>query len=102
MSDTQDDALRFTELDEIKVRHKPRLLSDNCPCYLLTDTDDDGIIDVSDNCLLISNSNQLNTDGDSQGNVCDSDDDNDGIEVAQGRNPIVNEAVILQIINLLE
>ena len=32
--DTLDDALRFTGLDSVKVNHKPRLLSDNGPCYV--------------------------------------------------------------------
>jgi hypothetical protein len=43
------------------------------------DDDDDGVLDVDDNCPLTSNADQLNTDGDSMGNVCDDDDDNDGI-----------------------
>ena len=34
VSDTLDDALRFTCLDTIKVNHNPRLLSDNGPCYI--------------------------------------------------------------------
>lgn len=34
VSDTLDDALRFTGLDNVKVNHKPRLLSDNGPCYV--------------------------------------------------------------------
>jgi transposase InsO family protein/transposase-like protein len=34
VSDTLDDALRFTGLDQVKVKHKPRLLSDNSPCYI--------------------------------------------------------------------
>mgnify|MGYP001822975506 FL=1 len=34
VSDTLDDALRFTGLDQVKVKHKPRLLSDNGPCYI--------------------------------------------------------------------
>jgi len=34
VSDTLDDALRFTGLDGVKVNHKPRLLSDNGPCYV--------------------------------------------------------------------
>ncbi len=34
VSDTLDDALRFTGLDEVTVNHKPRLLSDNGPCYV--------------------------------------------------------------------
>ncbi|NIP48432.1 MAG: IS3 family transposase, partial [Gammaproteobacteria bacterium] len=34
VQDTLDDALAFTGLDQVKVNHKPRLLSDNGPCYL--------------------------------------------------------------------
>jgi len=35
VSDTLDDALTFTGLDQVKVRHKPRLLSDNGPWLYL-------------------------------------------------------------------
>ncbi len=34
VSDTLDDALRFTGLTRVKVKHKPRLLSDNGPSYI--------------------------------------------------------------------
>ena len=34
VSDTLDDALSFTGLNQVKVKHKPRLLSDNGPCYI--------------------------------------------------------------------
>ena len=34
VADTLDDALTFTGLDQVKVNHKPRLLSDNGPCYI--------------------------------------------------------------------
>jgi transposase InsO family protein len=34
VSDTLDDALSFTGSSQVKVRHKPRLLSDNGPCYI--------------------------------------------------------------------
>ena len=34
VSDTLDDALRFTGLNQVKVKHKPRLLSDNGPSYI--------------------------------------------------------------------
>lgn len=45
---------------------------------LLSDTDSDGDLDGADNCVLVANADQLNSDSDSQGNVCDTDDDNDG------------------------
>jgi parallel beta-helix repeat protein len=44
----------------------------------IKDTDGDGIADGLDNCPLDYNPDQLNTDGDSMGNACDDDDDNDG------------------------
>ena len=37
VSDTLDDALQFTGLDTVKVKHKPRLLSDNGPSYISGD-----------------------------------------------------------------
>lgn len=41
------------------------------------DTDADGIPDVSDNCITVSNSDQRDTDGDNYGNICDADLNND-------------------------
>jgi len=43
------------------------------------DSDNDGIGNQSDNCILVANFHQLNTDDDEFGDVCDSDDDNDGV-----------------------
>ena len=43
------------------------------------DTDGDGILDANDNCVSTPNFDQLDTDGDAVGNVCDLDDDNDGV-----------------------
>ena len=48
-----------------------------------TDTDSDGVEDTIDNCPLVSNANQSNFDNDTQGDACDSDDDNDGIADSQ-------------------
>lgn len=41
------------------------------------DSDGDGVTDNIDNCTLVSNPNQLDTDGDGYGNVCDTDLNND-------------------------
>ena len=43
------------------------------------DTDSDNVPDIIDNCPNDANSEQINTDGDAQGDVCDADKDNDGI-----------------------
>ena len=40
VSGTLDDALSFTGLDQVKVKHKPRLLSDNGPSYIASDLAD--------------------------------------------------------------
>jgi len=43
------------------------------------DDDNDGIPDTTDNCPLVANPNQTDTDSDGEGNACDTDDDNDGM-----------------------
>ncbi len=43
------------------------------------DADGDGVPDSSDNCVNVANANQANNDGDALGDVCDPDDDNDGL-----------------------
>ena len=43
------------------------------------DSDGDGILDPSDNCPLVYNPDQTDTDGDSIGDVCDDDDDGDTV-----------------------
>ena len=74
-------------LEEIGWRRLPPLIGSG-------DQDGDGIANSNDNCPRVSNSNQLNTDGDSQGNACDTDDDNDFMsdrfELANNFNPLVN------------
>jgi photosystem II stability/assembly factor-like uncharacterized protein len=56
------------------------------------DDDNDGILDVDDNCPLVGNANQLDTDGDGLGDVCDPDDDNDGILDLEDNCPLVANA----------
>jgi hypothetical protein len=43
------------------------------------DRDEDTVLDGLDNCPAAANSSQLDTDGDNLGNVCDDDDDGDGL-----------------------
>jgi hypothetical protein len=56
------------------------------------DDDNDGVLDGSDNCQLIENASQLDTDGDGQGDACDADDDGDGlpdaVELLTGTDPL--------------
>jgi len=44
----------------------------------LADTDGDGIPDIRDNCTLVPNPDQRDTNGDGYGNICDPDLNNDG------------------------
>ncbi len=46
---------------------------------LAVDTDGDLVDDVDDNCTLVANANQLDTDEDGFGNLCDADFNNDGM-----------------------
>ena len=45
----------------------------------VVDADGDGVLDDVDNCPLIANAGQENFDGDSEGDACDADDDNDTV-----------------------
>lgn len=55
------------------------------------DFDFDGVADIDDNCINVSNSDQSDTDGDGKGDVCDADNndsDNDGILNEDDCNPL--------------
>jgi Thrombospondin type 3 repeat len=47
--------------------------------WVAPDGDGDGVPDDEDNCPLVSNPDQTDTDGDGQGDACDADDDGDGV-----------------------
>jgi hypothetical protein len=75
-------------VDDLRIYN--RVLSDNEIQELYSgDIDDDGVTDVDDNCPLVPNTEQVNSDTDSYGNVCDNcidvdnedqtDIDNDGV-----------------------
>jgi hypothetical protein len=53
------------------------------------DSDADAILDGTDNCINAANSNQLNTDGDALGDVCDPDDDADTVLDDDDNCPVV-------------
>ncbi|MDO8504982.1 MAG: thrombospondin type 3 repeat-containing protein [bacterium] len=57
----------------------------------LPDKDHDGITDAEDNCPEVENKQQENNDRDAGGDLCDPDDDNDGLadidEAPRGTNP---------------
>ena len=58
------------------------------------DSDGDGIDDLTDNCPLDANTDQLDTDIDGLGDACDVDDDNDGIPDVSDAFPLdANESV---------
>jgi hypothetical protein len=63
------------------------------------DIDNDNVIDLIDNCPESANTDQIDTDGDSKGNACDLDDDNDLIpdsfETENGLDPLnANDALL--------
>ena len=56
------------------------------------DGDGDGINDGTDNCPLIANADQLDTDSDGTGDACDTDDDDDGTDDVTDNCPLIANA----------
>jgi len=57
----------------------PCIPSATSPACLAVDTDSDTVPDATDNCPLVANTDQIDTNGDTQGDACDPDDDGDGV-----------------------
>jgi hypothetical protein len=78
-SDYDEDGL--TALEEFNLGTSPNN----------NDTDQDGVLDGIDNCVLINNADQKDTNNDSIGNACEDDDDKDSLpdifETEIGRDP---------------
>lgn len=64
---------------------------------LPADTDGDGVLNPSDNCVSVANASQADADSDGAGDSCDLDADNDVLpdlfETANGLNPATNDAL---------
>ncbi len=78
-----------TPLGAVLVYDKKVLLQEGERGAFSGDADGDGVVDALDNCPLISNPAQTNTDGDSMGDDCDADDDGDGVADASDNCPLV-------------
>ena len=60
--------------------------------FVLLDGDGDGTDDGSDNCPLIANADQLDSDSDGTGDACDTDDDGDGDNDGSDNCPLIANA----------
>jgi len=75
-SDSDDDGV-FDNVDALPLDPTERF-----------DTDKDSVGNNTDNCPLIANTFQVNSDNDAFGDVCDTDDDNDGVLDSEDDFPI--------------
>ena len=71
------DGLTIRCIAEIDEQYVSMTTSFGCSPEL--DTDGDGVCDDYDNCTEIPNAEQIDTDDDGFGNVCDADFDNNGM-----------------------
>ena len=71
--DNDDDNDGLSDAEEAELGTNP----------LNGDSDSDGVGDASDNCPVDANGDQADNDTDGRGDVCDSDDDNDGSSDAE-------------------
>lgn len=72
-----------TSYEEYLVRADYETLS-------LSDSDSDGVLDEIDNCPDVTNANQVDTDSDHLGDVCDTDDDGDDVPDEEDAYPLIS------------
>ncbi len=63
----------------------------------IADADRDGVVDDADNCVNDVNVDQRDTDSDGKGDVCDADDDGDGVSDANDIAPLDNTVSALPV-----
>ena len=71
-----------------EIEYIPFLTEPHPDTPVQIDTDGDGFFDTDDNCPDYPNPDQIDTDLDDIGDVCDSDDDNDGVLDADDSSPL--------------
>ncbi len=91
---TAGDRLRFREIPEpcetenVAISYRVAGTGSAASVYstvlLVLDADDDGVVDGADNCILIANADQRDTDGDGIGNLCDPDLEGDDCRINFG------------------
>ena len=67
----------------------------DCDGSCLIDTDSDGVCDGIDNCISIYNFEQLDTDSDGEGDICDFDDNMDLKESKSNISPLIKMVDVL-------
>ena len=89
----------YQDLSELGEREFNRYFDfgiDNI-AFASCDSDDDGTSDAFDNCINTPNPNQADHDNDGMGDVCDDDDDNDGIIDSLDKQPMSNMSPTIRV-----